>query len=115
MNRTLQVAKYVVADLLSAAIAWTLFFIYRKYVVDPEVLFNLSEIFTDRKLYVGIVELGQTISITFFGVIVIFFSILLDDIIISYKSYYQSFFHPFSAAFFLYLFLPLISNFPYYS
>ncbi|MCD4696867.1 MAG: sugar transferase [Bacteroidales bacterium] len=126
MNRTLQVAKYVVADLLSAAIAWTLFFIYRKYVVDPEVLFNLSEIFTDRKLYVGIVvipffwltiyiiigtyrkiyrksrlkELGQTISITFFGVIVIFFSILLDDIIISYKSYYQSFFILFLLHFF---------------
>ncbi|MCF8378370.1 MAG: sugar transferase [Bacteroidales bacterium] len=117
MNRTLQVAKYIFADLLAAAIAWTLFFIYRKYIVDPSVINNLPEIFTDRKLYLGLAvipffwltiyiiigiyrkiyrksrlkELGQTITITFFGVIIIFFSIILDDVIISYKSYYQSF------------------------
>ena len=117
MNKSLQVAKYVVADLLSAAIAWTLFFIYRKYVVDPNVLNAPSLIFTDNKLYLGIAviplfwltlyiiigtyrkiyrksrlkELGQTLSITFIGVIFIFFSIILDDIIVSYRSYYQSF------------------------
>jgi len=117
MNKTLQVTKYVVADLLSAAIAWTLFFIYRKYVVDPNVINDPAMIFTDRKLYLGIAiipffwltlyiiigtyrkiyrksrlkELSQTLSITFIGVIFIFFSIILDDIIISYRSYYQSF------------------------
>ncbi|MEZ5082163.1 MAG: hypothetical protein R2750_01725 [Bacteroidales bacterium] len=131
MNRYLQVTKYVLADLFSAAIAWTLFFIYRKYVVDHTILDNPVEIFTDRKLFIGILvipmfwltlyiiigtyrkiyrksrlkELGQTISITFFGVIIIFFSIILDDIIISYKSYYQSFLVLFYSSFFLYLFL----------
>lgn len=117
MNKSLQVAKYILADLLSAAIAWTLFFIFRKYSVNHEVIKNLEEIFSDSKLYVGIAvipffwltlyiiigtyrkifrksrlkELGQTLSITFIGVIFIFFAIILDDVIISYKSYYQSF------------------------
>lgn len=117
MNKNLQVAKYVIADLLSAAIAWSLFFIYRKYSVDPTIFKQLPEIFSDSKLYNGILiipffwltlyiiigtyrkiyrksrlkELGQTLSITFIGVIFIFFAIILDDVIISYKSYYQFF------------------------
>ena len=117
MNKNLQVAKYVIADLLSAALAWTLFFAYRKWVVDHEVLNNLQYIFLDRKLYLGIAiipffwlilyiiigtyrkiyrksrlkELGQTLTITFIGVIFIFFSLLLDDIVISYRSYYKAF------------------------
>ncbi len=127
MNKNLQVTKYVIADLLSAAIAWTLFFIYRKYVVDPGVFQNPSVIFTDRKLYLGIAviplfwltlyiiigtyrkiyrksrlkELSQTLSITFIGVIFIFFSIILDDIIVSYRSYYQSFLVLFLLHFFI--------------
>ncbi|MFU8843331.1 MAG: sugar transferase [Bacteroidales bacterium] len=117
MNKSLQVAKYVLADLLSAAIAWTLFFVYRKYAVDPEVFSDLQQIFSDHKLYLGMAiipmfwltlyiiigtyrkiyrksrlkELSQTLSITFIGVIFIFFSIILDDVVISYKSYFQSF------------------------
>ncbi|MCD4747208.1 MAG: sugar transferase [Bacteroidales bacterium] len=117
MNRRIQVTKYVLADFLSAVIAWTLFFIYRKYSVDPNILENLGDIFIDPKLYWGIAiiplfwiilyiiigtyrkifrksrlrELGQTILIVFIGVIFIFFSLILDDIIITYKSYYQSF------------------------
>jgi exopolysaccharide biosynthesis polyprenyl glycosylphosphotransferase len=117
MNKNLQVAKYIVADFLSAAFAWMLFFIYRKYSIDPDILKNIREIFSDDKIYIGVAiiplfwlslyiiigtyrkiyrksrlkELGQTLSITFFGVIFIFFAIILDDMIISYKSYYQSF------------------------
>lgn len=117
MNKALQVAKYIFADLLSAAIAWMIFFLYRKYSVDQDLFAHLGEVFTDRKLYLGIVviplfwltlyiitgtyrkiyhksrlkELGQTLSITFFGVIIIFFSLILDDVIVSYKNYYKSF------------------------
>jgi len=117
MNKNKQVAKYVVADLLSAAIAWTMFFVYRKYSVDPDIFSHIEDVFTDRKLYLGIAviplfwltlyiiigtyrkiyrksrlkELGQTMSITFIGVTFIFFSIILDDVITSYRSYYLSF------------------------
>ena len=34
MNKGLQVFKYVFFDLLSAAIAWSLFFFFRKYSFD---------------------------------------------------------------------------------
>ncbi len=117
MNKNLQIGKYVIADILSAAFAWMLFFIYRKYSIDPDILNNLRDVFTDEKIFAGIAvipffwltlyiiagtyrkiyrksrlnELGQTFSITFFGVIFIFFVIILDDLIVSYKSYYQSF------------------------
>jgi len=116
MNKKTQVAKYVIVDFLSAIIAWGLFFIYRKYTSNTEVLNNFQEIFTDNKLYVGLIivslfwitlyavtgtynkiyrksrlkELGQTLLISFFGVTVIFFTLILDDIVASYKDYYQS-------------------------
>lgn len=117
MNRNLQVAKYVAADIFTAVLAWSIFFVYRKWIVDPQVFSTPSEIFLDRKLYIGMAvipffwlvlyivigtyrkiyrksrlkELGQTISITFIGVIIIFFSLLLDDVVVSYRSYYKSF------------------------
>jgi exopolysaccharide biosynthesis polyprenyl glycosylphosphotransferase len=117
MNKSLQVAKYIFADLISSAIAWALFFVYRKYAVDPNVFADPHQILSDPKLYLGLViiplfwltlyiiigtyrkiyrksrlkELSQTLSITFIGVIFIFFSIILDDVVITYKSYFQSF------------------------
>nr|NQU92988.1 sugar transferase [Bacteroidota bacterium] len=117
MNKKLQQAKYVFADWFSAAIVWMLFFIYRKYSVAPHVLNNLAEVFTDTKLYYGLLiiplfwlilytiagfyrkvfrksrvrELSQTFTSAFIGVTIIFFTLILDDIVISYKSYYQSF------------------------
>ncbi len=38
MNKNLQIAKYITADYITAAIAWALFFLYRKYYVDPGLL-----------------------------------------------------------------------------
>ena len=120
MNRKLQVAKYVLADYIAAALAWSLFFIYRKYSVEPNAVDHFTEVFQDRNFYKGIFiipvfwlliyamigtynlrkiyrkarlrELSQTLMISLIGVIIIFFVLILDDIIISYRSYYQSFF-----------------------
>ena len=117
MNIKLQVFKYAILDYFAAAIAWSLFFLYRKVSVDPQIINFLDEIITDKKYWVGIIvipiswlilyvmvgtyrkiyrkgrlkELGQTILITLFGVTVIFFALILDDVIVSYMSYYQSF------------------------
>jgi exopolysaccharide biosynthesis polyprenyl glycosylphosphotransferase len=44
-------------------------------------------------------ELGQTLTITLIGVIIIFFALILDDIVISYKTYYHSFIVLFSLHF----------------
>jgi exopolysaccharide biosynthesis polyprenyl glycosylphosphotransferase len=119
MNKKLQVFKYIIADLLAASLAWSLFFIYRKYSIEPTVLDHLSDIFNDRNFYLGILivpafwlilyyilgtynlnkiyrksrlkELSQTLFISLVGVIVIFFALILDDVIVTYKSYYQLF------------------------
>jgi exopolysaccharide biosynthesis polyprenyl glycosylphosphotransferase len=127
MNKKIQQAKYAFADLSSAAIAWLLFFVYRKYIVIPDLLQNPDEIFGDPNLYAGLIviplfwfilyiivgdyrnvyrksrikELTQTFSVAFIGVIIIFFSLLLDDDIPEYSSYYQSFTVLFSLQFFI--------------
>ncbi|HKK10422.1 MAG TPA: sugar transferase [Bacteroidales bacterium] len=117
MNKNIQTLKYILLDLLSAVIAWTLFFIYRKYSIDPTIISRISEITADSNLYLGITivplfwlllyylsgtyrkvyrksrlkELGQTLLVSIVGVTIIFFTLILDDIIVSYKSYYRSF------------------------
>lgn len=116
MNKRRQVAKYVIADVFSAALAWSLFFLYRKSVHDPEIQANLGNIYADANYYVGVIvvplfwlalytlsgtyrriyrksrlkELSQTLTITLIGIVIIFFALILDDIIISYKNYYHS-------------------------
>ncbi|MBL6950254.1 MAG: sugar transferase [Bacteroidales bacterium] len=126
MNRKLQVLKYVLADYLAAILAWFLFFCYRKYVVDPNVFQYPEIIFTDEKLYLGMAiipllwlllyvligtyrkiyrksrlrEFGITVFTTVIGVTVIFFSLILDDVIITNRTYLQFYF----TLFFLQLF-----------
>lgn len=122
MNKRLQVVKYIVADLLAAFIAWTLFFIFRKYTVDHNVFSKPEVIFHDRKLYLDLIfipvfwlvlyfligtyrkmfrkarlkEFGQTVLITFIGVTILFFTLILDDIIINNQTYIEFFFTLFS-------------------
>lgn len=116
MNRKLQVARYVIADLVAAILAWGLFFIYRKYTIDPNVFEYPEVIYKDPNLIYGLIfipvfwlclyimigtyrrifrksrlkELGQTLQITILGVIILFFALILDDTIVSYKNYYKS-------------------------
>ncbi|MBL6950272.1 MAG: sugar transferase [Bacteroidales bacterium] len=118
MNRKLQVLKYVLADYLAAILAWFLFFCYRKYVVDSNVFQYPEIIFTDEKLYLGMAiipllwlllyvligtyrkiyrksrlrEFGITVFTIVIGVTVIFFSLILDDVIITNRTYLQFYF-----------------------
>jgi len=118
MNKRLQVIKYIIADLISAAIAWMLFFVFRKYAVDNQIFHHLNIVFLDPKLYLGVLvipffwltlyiligtyrkiyrkarlrEFGQTVLISFIGVTILFFTLILDDIIISNKTYIEFFF-----------------------
>lgn len=117
MNRRLQVAKYVAADVFGSAIAWTLFYAYRKVALEP-IKFGYEVPLTfDTNYYKGLVlvplfwfglytviggyrdiyrrfrtkELGQTMLISLIGVVVIFFVLLLDDQVANYKYLYRSF------------------------
>jgi len=126
MNRRIQVLKYVLADYGASLLAWLIFFCYRKYVVDPNVFQHPEIIFTDSKLYIGLAiipllwilfyiligtyrkifrksrlrEFGITVLTTFIGVTGIFFSLILDDVIITNRTYLQFYF----SLFFLQLF-----------
>ncbi len=116
MNKKLQVIKYIIADITAAAISWTLFFIFRKLYTEAAKYGTPIPVNFDTKFYLGLVfipslwllayflvgtyknvyrksrlkEIGQTLLLSIIGVLIIFFTLLLDDEIYSYKSYYQS-------------------------
>lgn len=117
MNKPRQIIKYVVADLLSAMLAWAGFYIYRKMGIESALYGTNIPFSPDKNFYLGITvlpiawvavyalagtyndiyrksrlrEIGQTLYISLIGVLIIFFSLLLDDVIVSYKSYYSIF------------------------
>ncbi len=129
MNRTLQALKYLIADFITAMLAWGLFFSFRKVYVEqtPLEAIGYDQYRFDDKFYIGIIiipvfwltlyvlsgtykkiyrrsrlrELGQTFFITLIGVLIIFFILLLDDEVASYKHYYKIFFALFSIHFIL--------------
>jgi exopolysaccharide biosynthesis polyprenyl glycosylphosphotransferase len=118
MNKKLQVMKYIIADIFSASLAWGLFFFYRKVSIDHQAFHLKEQILIDNNLYLGLIlipifwlflylliatynkiyrksrlrEFGQTFLISIIGVTLIFFAILLDDDVKTYKDYYLSFF-----------------------
>jgi exopolysaccharide biosynthesis polyprenyl glycosylphosphotransferase len=127
MNKKRQVIKYLVLDFLAAAISWTVFFIYRKAVIEPQRFGIDIPIEFTLQYYLGLVfipvlwilfyyvtgfydniyrrsrllELGQTFFTALAGVIVVFFALILDDYVHNYKNYYQMFFTLFGLHFFL--------------
>ncbi|MCA1764178.1 MAG: sugar transferase [Cryomorphaceae bacterium] len=127
MKRQAQVARYIIADLFSSALAWTIFFSYRKLIIEPEKFgYNIPFEF-DTKFYSGLLlipifwlgmysllgmynniyrrhrlkELGQVLLASITGVIILFFLVLLDDEIANYQYYYKSLVMLFSLHFIL--------------
>ncbi len=121
MNRRLQVSKYVIADFLSALVAWGLFFRYRKLYLEP-IKFGYQPFDYDSNFFLGLIiipflwiglysatgyyhdvfrkarlrDLFQTILISIIGCTFLFFVFILDDQINTYKDYYLSLFYIFS-------------------
>jgi exopolysaccharide biosynthesis polyprenyl glycosylphosphotransferase len=117
VNKRLQIFKYVLSDALSAAIAYLAVFTFRKSVIETKVFGEDVLVIYDQKFFVslGLIvafwlaiytitgvyrniyrrsrlkEFTQTFSISLIGSTFLFFTILLDDFIDSYKSYYLSF------------------------
>lgn len=116
MNRKLQAIKYIISDYLSAAGAWFLFFLFRKEYIESAnygykiaIEYNLSffvalfglplfwlMIYSSFGYYKSVYrksrlqEIGQTFTASLIGVIIIFFVLILDDVVFSYKDYYSS-------------------------
>ena len=117
MGKRSQTMLYVAADLVATAIAWTLFFLYRKTYLEPLKFHHPVTVELDDRYWLGLLvlpifwvllfvmiggysdifrrfrikELGQTLMISLIGSILIFFALLLDDTIASPTYYYQSF------------------------
>ncbi len=127
MNKTLQVCKYLFFDVLAAMVAWTSFYGFRKVYIETEKFGVRVPVHFNQKFFLGLFsitlfwillytitgtyrniyrksrlkELGQTLVITVIGVLMIFFTLLLNDIILSYRTYYESVLVLFSLHFFL--------------
>ena len=117
MNKKKQLLKYIFFDYLSAAIAWGLFFSFRKIYIESSKFGYSIPVNLTAEFYLGLLfvpvfwlilyyasgyynevcrksrlnELLQTFLITLIGTIIIFFTLILDDIVGSYKNYYVSF------------------------
>ncbi len=125
-NVKLQVSKYVFFDGFAAIISYTVLYYVRKTIIEtnkfgfePEIIFDSRYLFgiaattlfwlliywitgfyedIFRRSRLG--EIMQTFNSALFGSIVIFFALILDDWVVSYKDYYQSFFTYFACIFF---------------
>jgi exopolysaccharide biosynthesis polyprenyl glycosylphosphotransferase len=117
MNRTKQLAKYLISDFLSAGASWTLFFVFRKVYIETKKFGYTIPVEFDSSYFIGLAclpllwvlfyylsgyykelyrksrlsELGQTLTTTFIGVLLIFFALILDDTVKTYSNYYLSF------------------------
>jgi exopolysaccharide biosynthesis polyprenyl glycosylphosphotransferase len=117
MNKRALIFKYLFFDLMSAALTWWFFFRYRKKFLEPRKFGYDIEVFYDDNFYLGLMiipfawiilyamaghytkiykkhrlkELGQTLVSCLFGSLIIFFVLILDDQIATYKDYYTAF------------------------
>lgn len=117
MNKRRQILLHATTDFFAAQIAWTIFYFLRKVLIDsqkygPDLLIETNIQFYKGLLFVPLFwlilyivfgtytdifrrsrlkELGQTLLTTLIGTIIIFFALLLDDTVVSYINYYQSF------------------------
>lgn len=124
-TRRLHTLVYKFADFFSAMLVWALFFSYRKVLVEQGSF--PADVVADDNFWYGIVliplgwvafysvfdqykdiyrlsrlsTLARTLFLSFFGAIFLFFAVLLDDVIISYHTYYTSFLTLFSLHFFI--------------
>lgn len=115
MHKNLQVARYLVFDIIAAMLSWTLFYIYRKVYIEPLKFGIEIPLDFNNQYYLALIiiplfwvtiyyitgqysniyrksrllELGKTFMTSLGGVTVIFFLLLLNDSISDYKKYYN--------------------------
>ncbi len=104
-------------DYVSASVAWAVFYLYRKYIIEEAYLGSSILNYVDANLLQGAIlipfgwlvlyqfsstykdiyrksrlnEIGRTLLTTLIGVVIIFFILVLDDEVTSYTNYYSSF------------------------
>jgi exopolysaccharide biosynthesis polyprenyl glycosylphosphotransferase len=127
MSRRRITIFYILADFLTAALAWTIFNYYRKTQIDVLKTGQAHGIIFDSQFFVSVIvlpltwvlvyylsgsynnvlrksrinEFVQTLATSIIGVTVLFFVLLLDDSVVSYRLYYKLYFVLFSSHFIL--------------
>lgn len=115
-NRAMGLLFYRIGDFFAAMLAWALFFAYRKTLELPE--FSLDHIIYDKKFYYGILliplfwlilyalldkykdvyrfsrwsTLKRTVFLSAFGNAILLVVLLMDDAVLNYISFVQSYF-----------------------
>lgn len=106
---------YVIADYAAALLSWVLFFTYRKIMLESFAF--EQQIYSDNQFYLGITiiplvwvllhflagsytdvyrksrltEVYKTFIVTLIGVVSLFFTVIIDDIVSDYTAYQKSF------------------------
>jgi len=115
--KKIAITSFVLSDYFTALLAWASFFVYRKLIIegadysagllsilDVKFLYGILFIplcwllayllfgtYTDVYRKSRLAELYRTLGASLAGAIVIFFVLLLDDVVIDYRNYYKSF------------------------
>lgn len=110
--------EYIAFDFLAASAAWVLFFLFRKLQIEPQVfgvdvpvelsarfwagalglpfawllLYYLNGFYQHMFRRSRLDDFARTLLSSVFGVLMIFFILILDDTIVDYKNYYSLFF-----------------------
>jgi exopolysaccharide biosynthesis polyprenyl glycosylphosphotransferase len=116
IRKRIDTVKYIGFDWLAAVLAWFLFFYYRKLYIEHAffgegifveldtnllkglaalplawlVLYALMGTYNDVYRKSRLNELGRTFLATCIGVVILFFAVIIDDSIYSYRNYYGS-------------------------
>ncbi len=124
-KKKIGIFSYIFFDYLVAMLVWAGIFFYRKSVIEHQP-FNLKYyVLNDPNFYFGVIgipaswvllhflagtytdiyrksrltEITRTFVVTFIGVLILFFALILDDYVSTYKDYYQIFFLLFTGQF----------------
>jgi exopolysaccharide biosynthesis polyprenyl glycosylphosphotransferase len=110
-------ASYIVADFIGSAVAWCLFYLFRKYFIETQLYGDYFRMELGNKFYLGILliplfflavyalagfyydplrrsrllEFGKSFAVTLAAVVALFFALILDDAVGHYSTYYKSF------------------------
>ena len=109
--------SYILADFIGSAIAWGLFYLFRKYFIETRLYGEYFRMELGNKFYLGILliplfflvvyalagfyydplrrsrllEFGKSFAVTLAAVVALFFALILDDAVGHYSTYYKSF------------------------
>jgi FlaA1/EpsC-like NDP-sugar epimerase len=110
------ISAYVIADYVSAVCSWAMFFTLRKLFIDQVAFSTFPDFLRDTRFTQGLLiipfgwlaiyyltgtytniywksrvnEISKTFFVTLVGVIILFFTVLIDDRIHGYRDYYEA-------------------------